>query len=144
MLKWVLILLVALLFESVGVVFLSKGLKVLGGVDQVSAASILRLIGRGAANPQILLGVFFEAVFFGFLLYLLAQEDVSVIWPMTSLGFVITAIAARIFLHEQISPMRWTGVMLIVIGAAFVTWSEHKNKAHSPDPPGVEARLSRE
>ena len=43
----------------------------------------------------MLLGILFEACFFGVLLYLLSQKDVSLIWPLTSLGFLITALAAR-------------------------------------------------
>jgi drug/metabolite transporter (DMT)-like permease len=63
-------------------------------------------------------------VFFGALLYLLAQRDVSLVWPLTSLGFVITALAARWVLREEISWMRWGGVVLIVLGAGLVSYSE--------------------
>ncbi len=82
------------------------------------------MVARGAMNRNILVGVVFEAVFFGCLIYLLSQRDVSLIWPLTSLGFVVTAIAARFFLHEEISPARWAGVGLIVAGAALVSYSE--------------------
>ena len=122
--KYIFILLVALLFEAVGVVFLSKGLKEIGEVSRVSVSEVLGIIGRGARNPNLLLGVLFEAIFFGALLYLLSQRDVSLIWPLTSLGFVVTAVAARVFLHEQVSAVRWAGVLLIVLGAGLVTWSE--------------------
>lgn len=130
--KYIVILLIGLVFEAVGVVFLSKGLKEIGEVGRIAVPEILSLIGRGVRNPSLLLGVLFEAIFFGALLYLLSQHDVSLIWPLTSLGFVITAIAARIFLHEQVSAVRWAGVFLIVLGAGLVTWSE-KSKAHAPD-----------
>lgn len=122
--KIICILLLALVFEAVGVVFLSKGLKEIGEVSQITPAEVGRLISRGATNRSILVGILFEAIFFGALLYLLSQRDVSLIWPLTSLGFVITALSAKIFLHEQVSWVRWAGVMLIVIGAGLVTWSE--------------------
>lgn len=131
MLKYICILLIALVFEAVGVVFLSKGLKEIGEVGRVSVTEVAGIIGRGARNPNILLGVLMEAVFFGALLYLLSQQDVSLVWPLTSLGFVLTAIAARVFLHEQVSWVRWFGVILIVIGAGLVTWSE-KLKERQP------------
>ena len=117
-------LLIALVFEAVGVVFLSKGLKEIGEVSRISVSEIAVIVARGAKNPNLLLGVLFEAIFFGALLYLLSHRDVSLIWPLTSLGFVITAIAARFFLHEQVSWVRWSGVLLIVLGAGLVTWSE--------------------
>jgi drug/metabolite transporter (DMT)-like permease len=29
------------------------------------------------------------------------------------------------FLHEQVSPIRWAGVVCIMIGAALISYSEH-------------------
>ena len=136
MTKILLILIIGLVFEAVGVVFLSAGLKQIGELQQVTVAEISRIVARGAVNRNILLGVFFEAVFFGCLLYLLSQRDVSLIWPLTSLGFVITAIAAKLFLHEEVSFLRWAGVALIVVGAALVSYSE-KAKSKPADTPSV-------
>ena len=116
-------MLIALVFEAIGVVFLSGGLKQIGEPKTINAAEIASLILRGATNKNILLGVFFEAIFFGFLLYMLSQKDVSMVWPLTALGFIITSLAARIFLKEEISSVRWAGICLIVFGAGLVTWS---------------------
>jgi drug/metabolite transporter (DMT)-like permease len=113
------------------VVFLSGGLKQIGEPKTINAAEITSLITRGATNKNILLGVFFEAIFFGFLLYMLSQKDVSIVWPLTALGFVITSLAAKIFLKEEISSVRWAGICLIVLGAGLVTWSA-KQKDREP------------
>ena len=134
MTKLISILMIGLVLEAVGVVFLSQGLHEIGEVKKISAAEIGRIVGRGACNWNILLGVLFEAMFFGVLLYLLSQRDVSLIWPLTSLGFVITALAARMVRHEEVSALRWTGVAIIVIGAALVAWSEQA-KVKSATPP---------
>lgn len=136
--KYIFILLIALVFEAVGVVFLSKGLKEIGEVSRISVSEVAAIVVRGAKNPSVLMGVLFEAIFFGALLYLLSQHDVSLIWPLTSLGFVVTAIAARFFLNEQVSWVRWCGVLLIVAGAGLVTWSE-KMKDRKPVEPGSTA-----
>ena len=133
MTKLLIILLAALVVEAVGVVFLSQGLHEIGEVKRVSISELGRLITRGASNRNMLLGVAFEAVFFGGLLYLLSQRDVSLIWPLTSLGFVITALAAKFIRHEEISALRWSGVALIVVGAALVAWSEKaREKSAAP------------
>jgi uncharacterized membrane protein len=132
MTKILIVLILALLVEAIGVVFLSKGLKQVGEVQTISAREIGRLVGKGATNSSVLLGVGLEAVFFGALLYLLSQRDVSLIWPLTSLGFVITALAAKFILNEQISTLRWAGVALIVVGAALVSYSE-KMKSTPPE-----------
>src|SRR6266513_6489408 len=130
--KFILIMLVALVFEAIGVVFLSGGLKQIGEPKMMNAAEITSLITRGATNKNTLMGVVFEAIFFGFLLYMLSQKDVSIVWPLTALGFVITSLAAKIFLNEEISSVRWAGICLIVLGAGLVTWSA-KQKEREPE-----------
>lgn len=131
MAKLVTILFIGLLCEAVGVVFLNKGLRQIGEVRHVSAAELGRVARAGATNPHILLGVFFEALFFACLLVLMSRADVSFVWPLTALGFVLTTLAAKLFLHEHVSALRWTGVALIMIGAALVTWTE-QSKAKPP------------
>ncbi|HYE31718.1 MAG TPA: hypothetical protein VEH27_09835 [Methylomirabilota bacterium] len=135
MVRLIIILVVALIFEAIGVVFLSKGLKQIGQPDQINVASVMRLVVKGATNPNVLVGVFFEALFFSGLLILMSKGDVSFIWPLTSLGYFLTTLAARMFLHEQVSPLRWAGVLLIVGGAALISWSEqlkHPPKTETP------------
>lgn len=129
--KLILILLLGLLFEACGVVFLSKGLKETGQVKITHISDVLRLVKLAATNGNILLGVFLEAVFFGALLYLMSQADLGFVWPLTALGFVLTTLAAKFILHEEVSSLRWAGVILIVAGAVLITWSE-KTK---PKPP---------
>jgi drug/metabolite transporter (DMT)-like permease len=131
--KILIILILALVVEAIGVVYLSKGLKQIGEPPSLAPREIGRIIAKGATNGSILLGVALEAAFFGALLYLLSQRDVSLVWPLTSLGFVITAIAAKIILKEEVSSLRWAGVALIVLGAALVSYSE-KVKAKPPAP----------
>jgi drug/metabolite transporter (DMT)-like permease len=135
MFKLITILLVGLVLEAVGVVLLSQGLHEIGATQRLSAFEIGRLIARGATNGRILLGVVLEGAFFGVLLYLLSQRDVSLIWPLTSLGFLITAVAAKFIRHEDISALRWSGVLLIVVGAMLVAWSERLKT----QPPGASA-----
>jgi drug/metabolite transporter (DMT)-like permease len=126
MTKVLLILLVALVLEAMGVVFLSAGLKEIGEMKSVSIAEAGRIIKRGVSNAKILVGVLLETVFFICLLVLLKQNDVSLIWPLTSLGFVLTALSAKFILNEHVTGTRWLGVGMIVIGAALVSWSEKK------------------
>ena len=131
MVKLVLILMVAMLFEAIGVVLLSQGLKEVGDLKHLNPGEIFRAVGRGCGNRNILLGVLFEAIFFFTLLVLLKHWDVSLIWPLTSLGFVLTTLAAKYLRHEDVSALRWGGVLLIMAGAAIVGWSE---KAKAPAP----------
>ena len=137
MAKLLLILLIGLVFEAAGVVFLKKGITQVGEVKKVTAAEIVRVVKAGATNPSVLLGVFFEALFFACLLVLMAESDISFLWPLTALSFVLTTLAALIFLGERVSSVRWAGVAFIVVGAALISYSEHAK----PKPPPHSAAL---
>lgn len=124
MLKLLLILLIGLVFESAGVVLLKKGMSQIGDVEKITVSEVARILKAGATNPQILLGVFFEALFFACLLILMSKSDISFLWPLTGLSFVFATLAAWKFLGEHVAPIRWIGVALIVIGAGFISYSE--------------------
>lgn len=133
MLKFFVILIIGLVFESTGIVFLKKGMVQIGEIQRVSSSEITRVAKLGATNSYILLGVFFEALFFACLLILMSGNEISFLWPMTSLTFVFSTFAAILFLHERVSSARWIGVLFIIIGAAFISYSQHsKDKDASP------------
>ena len=138
MAKLLLILLIGLVFEAIGVVLLKKGITQVGEVKQVCATEIVRVVKAGVTNPAILLGVFFEALFFACLLVLMAESDISFLWPLTALSFVMTTVAALIFLGEEVSSIRWAGVVFIVIGAGLISYSEHAKPKQLPPASAVE------
>ena len=55
------------------------------------------------------------------------------------MGFLLTALAAKFLLHEVIPPLRWVGVLLIMLGAGLITWTEkvkeREKQTVSPQPP---------
>ncbi len=133
MTKLIVILLLGLLCEAAGVVLLSRAVKEIGEMKSVSVAEVWRLVKAGATNPGMLAGIALEAAFFGTLLYLMSQADVSFVWPMTALSFVFTTIAAKLILKETVTTLRWSGVICILIGAALITYSEKVKDAKRPD-----------
>ena len=142
MIKLLLILLVGLVFESTGVVLLKRGMEQVGTLHGYTAAEMFRVVKSGATNPQILLGVFFEALFFACLLVLMAKSDISFLWPLTGLSFVFATFAAIIFLGETVSATRWIGVILIMIGTAFVSYSQHAKDKPGPPPASVKSSVN--
>ena len=133
MLKLLVILFAGLVCESAGVVLLKKGITRIGDVNGYTAAEIFRVVKSGLTSQTIWLGIFFEALFFIGLLVLLSKSDISFLWPLTGLSFVFATFSAMWFLGEQVSPVRWMGVALIVLGAGFISYSEHaKEKPVAP------------
>lgn len=138
MVKLLTILIIGLVFESAGVVLLKKGMSQVGDVKVISIAEIGRVVKAGIANSQILLGVFFEFLFFISLLVLMNKSDISFLWPLTGLSFVFATFAAILFLDERVSAVRWAGVFFIVLGAALISYSE-QTKGKPNISPGAAA-----
>lgn len=69
---------------------------------------------------NILLSVFFLGT--GLLLWLvvLGRLELSIAYPMLSLGYVVVMLAARWFFHETIPPRRWLGTALIMAGISLL------------------------
>jgi len=53
-------------------------------------------------------------------LYILKTFPFSMAYPMLSLSYVFGMLAAIVFFHEQVSPVRWLGVLLIVAGCVLI------------------------
>ncbi len=141
MVKLLSILFAGLLCESAGVVLLKKGIMQIGDVHSYTASEIFRVVKSGLTNQTIWLGILFEAIFFIGLLVLMAESDVSFLWPLTGLSFVFATFSAMWFLNEHVSPVRWVGVAFIVVGAGFISYSEH-SKEKPAVPPAAKAPAS--
>jgi multidrug transporter EmrE-like cation transporter len=150
MTKILIILVIAFSFEAVGVVTLKKGLDQIGPLYNKRTATtplplnLLKLVGDWFTNKNVLLGLLLLTIFFAQLQYLLGQGDVSFIWPLTAVGFVMTVLAARFILHERIDAARWTGVVLIVLGTGFIGYSQHKESKKAPLPAAADVKTSPE
>ena len=51
---------------------------------------------------------------------LLSWADLSYVLPVTSVGYVLVALAGKVLLHENITGPRWAGIGLIMAGVALV------------------------
>ena len=49
---------------------------------------------------------------------LLSWADLSYVLPITAVGYVLTAVVGALFLHENVTPVRWAATILIVAGIA--------------------------
>jgi len=146
MTKILIILVIAFTFEAFGVIALKKGLNEIGTQYTARKAAlpvwknVVRLIGNWFTNKDVLFGLLLETIFFILLQYLIGQRDVSFVWPLTAISFILTTLAAQFLLHERVDAVRWSGVALIVIGAAFISYSEHtKEKVATPPAAAVDS-----
>jgi len=72
-------------------------------------------------RPTVTLGVLLLILWLASRMALLSWADLSYVLPVTSIGYVLVAVAGRVFLHEQVSAKRWMGIVLIMLGVALVS-----------------------
>ena len=129
--KTVVVLSVAVLANSLGSVCLGKGMKNFPTLEAAGAMWLLQASVQVVLNPWIITGVFLLLIFLAAYLAALSWADLSFVLPATAPGYILTAIFSRIFLHEEISPLRWAGTVLIVLGTCLVA---RTHSAHSVAP----------
>jgi len=95
---------------------LSWGMRQVGGLVSFSPLAYMRAV----FNPWVALGISLLLLWLFSHMTLLSWADLSYVLPVTSIGYVLSALAGRLFLHEEITRWRWAGILLIVAGVALV------------------------
>jgi drug/metabolite transporter (DMT)-like permease len=107
---------IVVLTQVWGDYLLSRGLHQVGSlIGRPPLAFIIAL-----TNPWVALGVVLLISWLFSHMVLLSWADLSYVLPVTSIGYVLVALAGRFFLHESVSWMRWSGIIMIVAGVILV------------------------
>ena len=121
MLKTLGLVLIAAAVGGAGHVMLAKGMKTVGDMTEAPAGHLGGMVASVAGNPWVLLGVVLQASFFFMYLTLLSRADVSQVLPMTAIDYIVVALLAQSLLAEAVTPARWAGIGLIVVGVLMVS-----------------------
>ena len=98
---------------------LKAGVKPLGALAS-TASTLLPTIGRVLTQWPILAGLACYVLSVGVWLVALSRVEVSVAYPMLSLGYVVNALAAWWLFGEALGPARCAGIALILLGVFVV------------------------
>ena len=104
-------------FAPVGDSLLSYGMKQVGNISLHHIGNLFLAI----TNPWVAIGIFFLLGFFASYMTALSWADLTYVLPASSLGYVLLALIAKFALHENVSAMRWAGIVLVSCGVGFVT-----------------------
>lgn len=105
-------------FATIGDVMIAAAMRGIGDLDDIKAirglsGAILAVLG----SARFVFGVFFMALSFFSLLFALSHADLSLVAPASaSLTFVTNAVAAKIFLKENVDRRRWIAAVFVCAG----------------------------
>lgn len=93
------------------------------GEFEFSAANVVPIGTRLALEPHILGGIGCYVVSVVVWIMALSRVEVSIAYPMLSIGYVLNALAAWYWFGEALSTMRLTGIAVIIVGVYLVARS---------------------
>ncbi len=117
LLIWTSIAVVSLLAIA-GEVLIAAAMRKLGDLDLIRArAGLPGAIRAVLSSPIFLAGAFCMAVNFFAMLYTLSHVDLSLAMPgIASFTYVGNAVAAKLFLRENVDRRRWLATAFVCVG----------------------------
>ena len=93
------------------------------GVFEFSRDNIVPIGWKLATEPHIVGGLGCYVISVVVWVMALSRVEVSVAYPLLSVGYVVNALAAWYLFGEAVTPMRLAGIAIIIIGVCVVTRS---------------------
>jgi multidrug transporter EmrE-like cation transporter len=103
-----------------GEIAITYGMKAVGEPEHLRPKEVLRFLGRALTSGWFWAGIPLMALSFYALLVLLSWQPVSFVIPASALSYVVGTMGAKYILREDVSPVRWAGVVLVCAGVALV------------------------
>src|ERR1700745_2983574 len=98
---------------------LARGMRDGGNISLPHLSQVIRAVG----NPWVAGGILLLLAFFAAYMTALSWADLAYVLPATSIGYVLLALIAKAVLHEQVTPARGLGIVLITAGVGFIAGS---------------------
>jgi multidrug transporter EmrE-like cation transporter len=116
------LLMLGVLLNAAAQLLIKAGMTRIGEFD-FQLSNVLPIGLQIAGNLPILLGLSAYVVSVLVWMMVLSRVDVSLAYPMVSLGYVINAIAAFYLFAEPLSALRIGGIFIILMGVFMVARS---------------------
>ena len=92
-----------------------------GGALELNGSSLKVLL----TSPIVWAGLVLFALSAVVWLFALSRVSLSFAYPFAALGYVVIVLFSLLVLHEDVPPLRWAGVGLIVVGIVLVAQTPH-------------------
>ena len=118
--KQSLLLVGTVIINVIGQVAMKRGMTEVGPITS-NLTSLPSFVRRTFSRPYVLFGLATYALGTFLWLAALSRFDLSIAYPVLSLGYVIVVFVSWLLLREKVSPRRWLGVLIICTGVYLVS-----------------------
>lgn len=116
------LVLAGVLLNAAAQLLLKAGTNAVGPFE-FAAANAFPVGMKLACEPHILGGIACYVVSLVVWILALSRVEVSIAYPMLSIGYAVNAVAAYYLFAEAVSPMRLAGIGVIILGVFIVARS---------------------
>ncbi|MDY6523611.1 EamA family transporter [Acinetobacter faecalis] len=110
----------AVILNSIAQLVLKAGTNALG-ILLLPNKNIVYSIFRILFQPYVFTGLVLYVVSFGVWIFVLSKLEVSVAYPLLSIGYLFSLILAWFFFGEAITFNKSLGILFLMIGTFFIT-----------------------
>jgi drug/metabolite transporter (DMT)-like permease len=128
MLRVIIAMTIASAATAMGQILIRRGMQAVGSLETYAPFALVMYFAQALSNPYVIAGTVFNAVFYFLLLTSLSWTGVTVALPLSALEYGFAAMLAVTILQEQVTPLRWVGIILVVFGIILICMS------HQPEP----------
>jgi EamA-like transporter family len=129
---WLILLLVC--FGPVGDLCMSKGMRAIGTAPSWAPWVLVHYAFRVFSSPLVWVGALAMIGFFLSYTTVLSWADYSYVQPATALTYGLVALLGKYLLGETITPLRWSGVVIVCIGVLVIGYTPPRT-TEPVDPP---------
>jgi multidrug transporter EmrE-like cation transporter len=108
------------LLNACAQLLLKAGTNALGGAIHLTASNAFETFIKVVTQLPILGGLACYGISLVVWIIGLSRTDVTIAYPMLSLGYVVSAVGAWLFLGEIIPPQRLLAIAVIMVGVALL------------------------
>jgi multidrug transporter EmrE-like cation transporter len=116
-------ILAGVLLNACAQLLLKAGTNALGGAITLNTQNWFPMFVKVLTQWPIVAGLACYAISVVVWIIGLSRTDVTVAYPMLSLGYVVSAIGAWLFLGEIVSPQRMLALAVIIVGVVLLARS---------------------
>jgi drug/metabolite transporter (DMT)-like permease len=117
------LVLICVFAGAAGQILWKEGMSNLGRINGIGDLLQVKTVWDIFTNKYIILGIILYAISVFLWLGAMSTLDVSFMYPLLSLGYIVTAILALVFIGENITLLRWAGIVVIIAGCFMITKS---------------------
>ncbi len=103
-----------------GQILVRRGMLQVGSLENYAPWPVITYFWHALCNPYVIGGTVLNAVFYFLFLAALSWTGVTVALPMTAIEYGFAALLAVTILKESVPPVRWAGVVLVIIGVILI------------------------